>query len=145
MDIASNSFADPNGTVLALTDAAGPALSVPWPCETWHRAAIQEWLDAGNSIAPYAPPAVTAEDVKAEAGRRIVARYPEWKQRNMTARAVELLHIQASQPWTPEEQAEADALQAAWAWIASVRAASDVLEAMQPIPADWQSDQHWPA
>jgi len=73
------------------------------------------------------------------------ARYPEWKQRNMTARAVELLHIQASQPWTPEEQAEADALQAAWAWIASVRAASDVLEAMQPIPADWQSDQHWPA
>lgn len=145
MDIASISFADPAGTILAVTDQAGAVFSVSWPCETWHRDAVQAWLDAGNSIAAYAPPAPTAADVKAEAGRRIVALYPEWKQRNMTARGVELLHIRASQPWTPEEQAEADSLQAAWVWIGSLRAASDALEATQPIPADWRDDHYWPA
>lgn len=25
----------------------------PQPCETWHNELIQEWLDAGNEIAPY--------------------------------------------------------------------------------------------
>jgi hypothetical protein len=31
------------------------------------------------------------------------------------------------------------------AYRAAVRAASDALEAMQPIPADYQAAQHWPA
>ena len=145
MDIESASYTDADETGVVVIDALGTAYSLPWPCQTWHGDSIGTWLDAGNVITPYTPPPPAAEDVKAEAGRRIVARYPEWKQRNMTARGVELLHIQTSEPWTPEEQAEADALQAAWDWIASVRAASDILEAQQPIPADWQGDHHWPA
>jgi hypothetical protein len=32
-----------------------------------------------------------------------------------------------------------------WAWIKSVRAASDAIEAMSPIPHDYASDQYWPA
>ena len=145
MNIASIVFADAHKTGIIVTETNGRHHTIPWPCRTWHAGVIKGWREDGGEIAPYTPPPPTADDVKAEAGRRIVARYPEWKQRNMTARGVELLHIQTSEPWTPEEQAEADALQAAWDWIASVRAASDILEAQQPIPADWQGDHHWPA
>ena len=28
----------------------------PWPCDTWHGAEIQAWIDGGNTIAPYIPP-----------------------------------------------------------------------------------------
>lgn len=87
-----------------------------------------------------------ADDVKAEARRRILARFPEWKQANMTARGVELTLVLASGgQWSQQEQAEAAALQEACDWIKQVRAASDVLEAMSPIPADYATDARWPA
>jgi len=82
--------------------------------------------------------------VKAEARRRILARYPDWKQTNMVARSVELMHLKGTKEWTPAEQAEADALQAAWDWVKAVRSASDVIEVMTPIPADFRDDRHWP-
>jgi hypothetical protein len=82
--------------------------------------------------------------VKNEAMRRILARLPDWKQRNMTARGVELLSINRRNAWMPEEQAEADTLQAAWDWVKAVRSASDVIEAMSPIPSDFRSDEYWP-
>lgn len=92
------------------------------------------------------PPEVLAGLVKLEARRRILARYPDWKQINMTARSVELL---AARPlnaaWSAAEQAEADALQAAWDWIKAIRAASDVIEQMSPLPADYAADFRWPA
>jgi hypothetical protein len=28
---------------------------LPWPCRSWHRQAVQDWLDAGNHIRPYHP------------------------------------------------------------------------------------------
>ncbi|MEO5337112.1 MAG: hypothetical protein H7841_09495 [Magnetospirillum sp. WYHS-4] len=65
--------------------------------------------------------------VKAEARRRINARFPEWRQANMTARAVELIR-RGEATWTEAEQAEAALIDAAWAWIKSVRAASDAIE-----------------
>jgi hypothetical protein len=37
--------------------------SAPWPCNTWHGAVIQKWIDAGNTIAPYVKP---LPEVKAE-------------------------------------------------------------------------------
>jgi len=60
--------------------------------------------------------------VKAEAGRMILARYPQHAQANMTARAVELLQegIKAG----PEH----DAIAAAWAWVKTVRSESSRLE-----------------
>jgi hypothetical protein len=84
--------------------------------------------------------------VKGEARARILARFPEWKQANMTARGVELQDIwRLGGSWTEQEQAEADALNAVWAWIKSVRAASDAIEVESPIPHDFTSDQYWPA
>jgi hypothetical protein len=52
--------------------------------------------------------------IKAECQRRIHARYPQWKQANMTARGVELQDLwRAVGSWTAAEQAEADTLKAA--------------------------------
>jgi hypothetical protein len=89
------------------------------------------------------PIEVQRQAVKDEARRRILGRYPEWRQANMTARGVELT-LAKLREWTSDEQKEAAALQAAWDWVKAVRSASDVIEAMEPIPADFRDDKHWP-
>ena len=63
--------------------------------------------------------------INAEAYQRIIAIAPEWKQRNWTARSVELLRVGPTS-WGPTEQAEADAIQAAWDRITAIRDASNV-------------------
>lgn len=68
------------------------------------------------------------EAIKAAAGERILALCPEWKQRNLTARAAELAAI-GSANWTPEQAAEWAAGQALWDAIKAIRAASDAAEA----------------
>ncbi len=84
--------------------------------------------------------------VKMEARRRILARFPEWKQANMTARGVELQDVwRRVGSWTTAEQAEFNALAATWNWIKAVRAASDEIESMQPLPPDYADDARWPA
>jgi hypothetical protein len=89
-------------------------------------------------------PAPTADYVRAEARRRIIAVYPGWAQANMTARAVELVKTLSTGTLTADEQTELAALEGAWAWIKSVRASSNTLEVMSPIPADYTADQRWP-
>ncbi len=84
----------------------------------------------------------TAERVKAEAYRRIIAICPEWKQRNLTAQAAQLAK-KGEANWTPEEAAAWAAGEAIWNQIAAIRAASDVLEAMDPIPMDYPLDMYW--
>jgi len=82
--------------------------------------------------------------IKAEARRRILAVYPDWRQTNMLARGVELQDAwRQNGEWTVSEAAEADALQTAWNWIKSVRTASDELE-IDP-PYNYADDIHWPA
>lgn len=85
---------------------------------------------------------VTAEEIKAEAYRRIVAICPEWRQRNLTAQAA-LLSKKGEANWTPEERAAWDAGEALWNQIAAIRAKSDLLEAMNPIPVDYALDTYW--
>lgn len=76
---------------------------------------------------------VKAEEVakiKRAAYAHIVARVPEWKQANLTARGVEFLDIrEAGGALTAGEQAEQNSIKAVWAWVKSVRAYSDGLEA----------------
>jgi len=91
---------------------------------------------------PPAAPSVTIDAIKAEAKRRILGIAPEWKQRNMLARAAELLRI-GEPNWTPSQQAEVAAMDAAWADIEAIRAKSDAIEAMQPIPLDYTDDKYW--
>jgi len=76
-------------------------------------------------------------DIKAAAGAVIVGRYPEWKQRNMIARMVEL-NTKATP--SAEEEAEMAALQSVWDWVKAVRAESDRLEADTNLTVE---DANW--
>lgn len=84
----------------------------------------------------------TIEKIKSEAQRRILHILPEWKQRNLTARAAELA-IKGVQNWSLEEQTEIAAGQALWDQIKAIRAKSNALEAMNPIPVDYADDKYW--
>jgi hypothetical protein len=80
--------------------------------------------------------AAQVQSVKAEAGRRILALYPTWKQANMNMRATELVDLRIDRELTAEEAAERDELIAAAEWIKAVRAASDAIEAALPTDAE---------
>ena len=90
--------------------------------------------------------------VKAEAQRRIIAIAGAsdlmsclTKQLNAQMRAAELINIKAEgRALTAEQEAETAALQALADAIKAIRAASNVIEAMDPIPADFAADARWP-
>ena len=88
-----------------------------------------EWTVAGRALEEVQ--AARLEAVRAEAGRRILAVAPEFRQRNLTARAVEIVMEHGADPadWPGEVQAEVAAGMAVWAAIKAIRAASDVAEA----------------
>lgn len=89
-------------------------------------------------------PGPTAEDVKAEANRRIIAVCPDWKQRNLTAQAVLLAkQVADGTPLSLEQKAAWEAGQALWMQIAAIRGKSDEIEAMSPIPRDFADDGYW--
>lgn len=98
-------------------------------------------------------PAPNAADVKSEAQRRIIeltgASTLETclvKQLNALMRATELTNkVATGATLSPSEAAEATQLKALADAIRGVRAASDAIEAMQPIPADFNDDARWPA
>lgn len=86
-------------------------------------------------------------NVKSHASRLILAKYPEWKQRNMTMR---VLTLQNADTLTADEQAELVAISASWDEIDAIRAASDAVEAdMQAMDIeaamayDIASSDHW--
>jgi hypothetical protein len=117
-----------------------------WNVQLEDEATVEQRAAAQAVIDVFDPAAGDPASVKAEAARRILVRYPEWKQRNMTARGVELLSRRlVAGAWTEAEAAEATTLQAAWDWIKSVRAAADALEALSPIPAGFADDSRWPS
>lgn len=69
--------------------------------------------------------APTIEDVRRCAHNRIVRPYPLWKQANIQRKGGEPFEVMD-------------------AYIDAVQAASNKLEAMSPIPADYTSDHRWP-
>jgi hypothetical protein len=95
-------------------------------------------------------PLPTSADVKAEAQRRIIALTGTAdltqcivKQLNANMRANELNDIRHDREWTTEEAAEAAALRALATAIKAVRAKSNDLESMSPIPSDYTSNSYW--
>lgn len=92
--------------------------------------------------APTVPPAI----VKAEAQRRILAIMPEHEQRNYTAMAAEVLFDlrETGRDLTQQEQAMLADGRQKFAQIKAIRAASNAIEASDPIPLDFQDDRHWP-
>ena len=118
-------------------------MTVPNSTGNKHYNLIQEAIANGAEVTIETSPPVSIFEVKAEAQNRIYNILPEWKQRNLTARAAELA-IKGQANWTPEEQAEYDAGQALWDQIKAIRAASDALELMNPIPDNYTDDSYWP-
>ena len=96
---------------------------------TWVNGTPPPDMGQVQSAIPAAEKAAKTSKIKAGARARILARLPEWKQANMTARAVELVALGQT------SGAEWAAMQTAWDWIKAVRAHSDVLE-LAVIAAD---------
>lgn len=103
------------------------------------------------------PKDANIEEVKQEAGRRINALFPDYKQRNYIARQSELDRIEtgtmrdgsgnlvAARSLTSEEIAELVAIKGVWDWILSVRIASATIEASPPTIDQLETDSRWPA
>lgn len=145
-------FTNEESTQIKWTNGQGQVWSVPYPLVDGEISrAVQEWLDQGNSIVPYAPPPPTAADVEVEADRRVnlisgaesVQKRFE-KQLFAQMRASELINKRSKgQALTAEEQAEEAALEALAAAIKTLRAREAALKAMDPIPADYTDDSYW--
>jgi len=102
-------------------------------------------INSSGSAVPYIAPdpaPITTRQIKAEAYRRIVIICPEWKQRNLTAQA-SILAEKGRANWTTEELAAWEAGEAIWSEIAAIRAKSDEIELMDPIPQDYTEDKWW--
>ncbi len=84
-------------------------------------------------------------EIKYEANTRILKTYSDWDQQNMAARQSALMGLNMTNgALTPTEQTEWDELQAAYAWIKAMHDAVATLQAMTPIPQDYQADKYWP-
>lgn len=87
-------------------------------------------------------------NIKAEASRRIISIVPEWKQRNIIARGLEIARKMirnGPNTLSPEEEAEEAAISALWTEVKRLRTVSDQLEAMDPLPQDFADDKYWTA
>lgn len=110
-----------------------------------------EWTGTHiQEIISTAPVVITADQVKAEAQRRIMALMGAAsleaciiKQLNANMRANELNAIRHEREWTAEESAEATSLTSMAAAIKAIRAISNEIEAITPIPYDYASDLRW--
>tara|TARA_S200002703_G_scaffold156269_1_gene161576 strand:+ start:1845 stop:2255 length:411 start_codon:yes stop_codon:yes gene_type:complete len=88
------------------------------------------------------PESARIAQIKGAAHAHITASLPEWKQRNLTARQLELVKKRLlGQSLSTDEQGQEVAIEAVWAWVKSVRAESDRLEADNDLNTD---DANWP-
>lgn len=97
------------------------------------------------------PPPPTVEDVRAEAQARMIAllgardaAHLEILISNGSREAIRLIR-KGAENWTPEEAIRAAQLEAIDAAIEAIRSASNAIEAMVPIPADFADNGYWPA
>lgn len=70
-----------------------------------------------------------SKTIKDAAMRVIISIAPDYKQRNMTARSVEIADAKAQGTATPEDLADAEMIAVVWSKIKAVRAKSNELEA----------------
>ncbi|MBI5120044.1 MAG: hypothetical protein HZA67_03505 [Rhodospirillales bacterium] len=109
---------------------------------------IGDSWDGTQFVAPVvAPVETTLAAVKLEAQRRILARYSFAAQHNLNMRANELNDIRFDRALSPEEETERQQLKAIAAWIKTVRAASDAIEARLAAEPylDPAGQPDWPA
>lgn len=101
----------------------------------------------GNALPTTPTHAHRIAAIKAEARRRIIAIMNEDRQRNTLAAGLEATMTHGADPanWPPElQQRQAEAM-TAWAEIERLRARSDEIELMDPMPDDVTEDGLWEA
>jgi len=87
---------------------------------------------------------ISPNQVKGEAGSRILTLCPEWKQRNHIATDLTYTKIiQGGGTLTTEQESDRAEMEAVWESIQSIRTKSDEIEVMSPIPADFRDDSYW--
>ncbi|UVK39924.1 hypothetical protein LHFGNBLO_001339 [Mesorhizobium sp. AR10] len=97
------------------------------------------------TVRPYVKPVVPAAFVKREASRRIIEIMPEHVQRNALALAQEAVQLHGSDPanWPAELKGLNAEIQSKWKAIKAIRAKSNEIEVMQPVPDDYADDRYW--
>ena len=110
---------------------------------------FQELMEQKVPIADYVPPAPTTDDVRREAQRRIMAllgardgRHLEVLISNGSREAIRLLR-KGSDNWTSNETVRAATLEQVDKAIESIRAKSNMLEAMEEIPMKFANAKYW--
>ena len=78
--------------------------------------------------------------VKVEAQRRILSKYPLWKQNNMLA---DKLNIIQKEVKTQEDIDALAEIELGLEEIKYIRARSDAIELMDPIPSDYTIEDYW--
>jgi hypothetical protein len=139
-------FANSEGSAIAAI-IDGRLLQVPVAPGNADYEATLEWVSMGNQIECYRPPTVTADDVRAEAKRRMIellgardAGHLDMLIANGTREAVRLLRKNAAS-WTAAETERAAVLEAIDVAIENIRARSNAME-LAP-PADYRDDTNW--
>ncbi len=96
-------------------------------------------------IAGTNPVSVSADQVKAEAARRIELIMKDYEQRNALALGQEMVltYGPGVTTWPVDKQATLSAMLSKWASIKAIRAKSNDIEAASPIPADFGDDRYW--
>lgn len=149
MNITKLQWVNPEHTFISIN---GGEATIPWPCQTWHKAAVDAFLSNGGIILAAKPSddhtytGVDSDDpvvmwaidlatykakkrlaINAEAGRRITGYYglADGKQANMQKRGLELIRKRAlGLPLSDPETAEENVLLSAGLYIDAVRAAA---------------------
>ena len=87
-----------------------------------------EWVAEGNTPDPIVGPTKQEQIliIQQQAYEDIVAIAPEYKQRNMIARAAELLNKKIDGALSTNEQFELDSMQATWDQIKTIRDQSNI-------------------
>ena len=132
-----------DGKRYGITENQNHLIKGDWvECQKLQDGTYAEGYNLDGTPAP--DPEPTAEQVKAEAGRRILDVCPEWKQRNHIATDLTYAKIvQAGGSLTPEQEESRAAIEAVWVTVQTLRSKSDEIEAMSPIPQDFTNDSYW--
>lgn len=165
-------FTNEENTQISWTNEQGQVWSVPYPLVDGEISRqVQSWIDAGNTIAPYTPPAPTVIDVQNERARRLAlgfaydfgdqrglhqigttpADMEGWRDVIDYANALIDSGDTTTQITIITDTGATAVTAPEWQVIileaASVRqniwAKSFALQAMQPIPGDYADDKYW--
>lgn len=73
MQITGITFANEEETMLTVETSDMGTVSVPWPCETWHKEPIDAWIAVPNTITAWTDPVDYMAQMRSERDRLLVA------------------------------------------------------------------------